>query len=202
MKKVSFFSCLLLTACVTINIYFPAAAAEKVADEIIKGIQAEKSSTTEPQEITPPQSSAVKHQKTTLHPIAYQVLDRLINIIIPVAHAGANLSANTPESAGLRASMQARFSALSPFYQQGLIGIKTDGFIMVRGTIPLRDRNKVNGLVAAENSDRQRLYQAIANANGHPEWAGQIKSTFAARWIGNAQRGWWYQSSNSHWKQK
>jgi hypothetical protein len=30
---------LLLTACVTINIYFPAAAAEKAADEIIKDTQ-------------------------------------------------------------------------------------------------------------------------------------------------------------------
>jgi hypothetical protein len=30
----------------------------------------------------------------------------------------------------------------------------------------------------AENADRQSLYQAIANANGHPEWTTQIKSTF------------------------
>jgi len=31
-------------------------------------------------------------------------------------------------------------------------------------------------LVAAENADRQKLYQAIANANGHPMVA-QIKAT-------------------------
>ena len=35
MKKISTLSALLLTACVTINIYFPAAAAEKAADKII-----------------------------------------------------------------------------------------------------------------------------------------------------------------------
>jgi uncharacterized protein YdbL (DUF1318 family) len=68
--------------------------------------------------------------------------------------------------------------------------------------IPLKDRNQVSKLVAAENKDRQSLYQAIANANGHPEWLNQIKSTFAGRWIGNAQSGWWYQSSNGSWKQK
>jgi hypothetical protein len=39
MKKFSLLGMLMLTACVTINIYFPAAAAEKVADEIIKDIQ-------------------------------------------------------------------------------------------------------------------------------------------------------------------
>ena len=54
-------------------------------------------------------------------------------------------------------------------------------------SVPLKDRNQVNKLVAAENADRQSLYQAIANANGHPEWAAQIKSTFAARWVSNAQ---------------
>jgi len=59
----------------------------------------------------------------------------------------------------------------------------------------------VSKLVSAENQDRQALYQAIANANGHPEWAAQIKSTFAARWVSNAQSGWWIQSSGS-WKQK
>ena len=39
MKKISVLTALLLTACVTINIYFPAAAAENAADEIIKDIQ-------------------------------------------------------------------------------------------------------------------------------------------------------------------
>jgi len=39
MKKLMLLSALLLGACVTINIYFPAAAAEKAADEIIKDIQ-------------------------------------------------------------------------------------------------------------------------------------------------------------------
>ncbi len=202
MKKVSVFSCLLLTACVTINIYFPAAAAEKVADEIIQGIQADEGEVAKPESAVPPQSKMIKLQSKGSYKVAYQLIDSVINFIIPAAHAGANLSVNTPEISNLRGTMQARFGALSPFYSQGLIGIKADGFIMVRGAVPLKSRNKVNGLVAAENADRQRLYQAIANANGHPEWAGQIKSTFATRWVGNARAGWWYQSSNGSWAQK
>jgi uncharacterized protein YdbL (DUF1318 family) len=196
-KKISFFSVLLLTACVTINIYFPAAAAEKVADEIIKGIQAEEVDGT-PQDITPPQSST-----NSLKIIAYQVIDNILNVIISPAHAeSANLSVNTPDISRLRSTMQARFPALKPFYLSGVIGIKSDGFITAKGSIPLRNRNKVNNLITAENSDRQHLYQAIANANGHPEWAAQIQATFASRWIGNAQSRWWYQSSNGSWKQK
>ena len=83
------------------------------------------------------------------------------------------------------------------------IGIQADGLLAVKdaGSVPLKDRNKVAKLVAAENKDRESLYQAIANANGHPEWAAQIKSTFAARWVSNAQAGWWYQSAGT-WKQK
>jgi len=199
-KKASFFSFLLLTACVTINIYFPAAAAEKVADEIIKGIQTEEGTYSEPKEDVAPQS---KTSEIEFEYLAYQAIDSILNIVISNAHAeAANLSVNTSEISRLRSAMQARFSVLKSFYANGMVGIKSDGFIVARGSIPLRERNKVKKLITAENADRQRLYQAIANANGHPEWAGQIKSTFATRWISNAKSGWWYQSSNGSWKQK
>ena len=99
--------------------------------------------------------------------------------------------------------MESRFAALQPLYAAGFIGIQADGFLAVRdaASVPLKDRNQVNKLVAAENADRQNLYQAIANANGQPAWASQIKSIFADRWVSNARSGWWYQSSGS-WKQK
>ena len=198
MKKISFLSILLLTACVTINIYFPAAAAEKVADEIIKGIQSEESS-----EIVPDDDITLPQSKTqNLQIVIYQVIDNLLNVIVSPAYAEANLSVNTVGISRLRSSMQARFSALKPFYANGIVGLKSDGFIIAKGAIPLRNRNQVNTLIAAENSDRQQLYQAIANANGHPEWAAQIQTTFASRWISNAQSGWWYQSSNGSWTQK
>ncbi len=197
MRTVPFFSALLLTACVTINIYFPAAAAEKVADEIIKGIQSEETVDSESQGTVEPQTYFNGIQ------IVSQLLEATVNFVMPVAHAqSADLSVNTAEIRKLRARMKSRFAALKPFYSSGAIGIKADGFIVAKGAVALKDRNKVNKLIGAENSDRQRLYQAIANANGHPEWLAQIKSTFAARWISNAQPGWWIQFSNGSWKQK
>lgn len=198
MRAVSVFSALFLTACVTINIYFPAAAAEKVADEIIKGIQSESPTDSEPKALMPPQTKMDEFQA-----IIFSWTDAVVEFVIPSAHAGnADLSVNTAEIRQLRASMSARFATLKSFYDAAVIGIQSDGFITVKGSVALKDRNTVNKLVAAENSDRQALYQAIANANGHPEWFAQIKSTFAASWVENAQPGWWYQSSNGNWNQK
>ncbi len=197
MRTLSFCSALLLTACVTINIYFPAAAAEKVADEIIKGIQTDESTLEKEDNILP--SSRVN----AIQLFVFNSIDHALNVLVSPVHAAeADLSVNTAEIRQLRNAMHSRFAALKPFYNQGKIGIKSDGFLVARGTVALKDRNKVKKLIAAENADRQRLYQAIANANGHPEWVPQIKATFAKRWIGNAQAGWSYQGANGSWKTK
>jgi uncharacterized protein YdbL (DUF1318 family) len=67
--------------------------------------------------------------------------------------------------------------------------------------VPLKDRQGINALVAAENADRNALYKEIAAGNGHPEWRGDIQGTFAGRWIDKAQGGWYYQN-DSGWAKK
>jgi uncharacterized protein YdbL (DUF1318 family) len=196
MKKISVLTALLLTACVTINIYFPAAAAEKVADEIIKDIQSETPKKPEP---TKPKAELFNWQLSL-----YRMIDSAISVAISSAQASeADLSIDSPDIRRLRATMEKRFATLQVFYGNGSVGIKSDGMLAVRdpANIALKDKNQINKLIAAENADRMALYQAIANANGHPEWAAQIKSTFAGQWISNAQSGWWYQSAGT-WKQK
>lgn len=195
MRKISILSAILLTACVTINIYFPAAAAEKAADEIIKDIQ-----NVAPKKAEPKPKAGLSDWQVSM----YQMIDTAINVVVsPAQAAEADLAIDSTEIRQLRAAMEARFASLQPLYAAGFIGIQADGLLAVRDaeSVPLKDRNQVNKLVAAENADRQSLYQAIADANGHPDWAAQIKSTFAGRWVSNAQAGWWYQSSGS-WKQK
>jgi uncharacterized protein len=197
MKQFSILGAAMLAACVTINIYFPAAAAEKVADEIIKDIQ--NSAPQKPQPKLEP-----KTDNSGLDTSFYQLIDHVINLVVsPAQAAEADLSIDSPEIKQLTASMENRFAALQGYYASGVIGIKADGLLAVRdvASVPLKDRNQVNKLVGSENSDRQALYQAIANANGHPDWARQIKATFATRWVSNAKAGWWYQS-DSNWKQK
>lgn len=193
MKKVSVISALFLTACVTINIYFPAAATEKVADEIIQGIQQQEDS---PQSNNKLPSLLPQWQAHLFHAV-----DKSLSLFISSAHAEANLSVNNAEIRQIRARMKARFPTLAPYYQSGFIGINSSGLLSSRGQVPLKNRNNVNKAISAENADRENLYQAIANANAHPEWAAQIKATFSRSWVKHAQTGWWYQDGGT-WKQK
>jgi len=198
MKKFSLLGLLLLTACVTINIYFPAAATEKAADEIIQDIQQGVQKLPQSE-----QSSALPEQLPAWKVSVYQAVDQTLSLFISSAYAeGVNLSVNTPEIRRIRARMQARFANLNSLYNKGFIGIQVNGLLTKRGNIPLKERNKVNKLVAAENSDRVQLYKTIAVAKGHPEWEDQIKSIFAQSWINHAQSGWWYQTSGGRWMQK
>ncbi len=117
--------------------------------------------------------------------------------------AAADLEVNTPGVSAIKQSMQARHAQLAAHYGSGAVGLTSDGLIALRdaGAVPLAQRQAVNALVAAENNDRNALYAEISNANGHPEWQAEIRSTFAQRWVQRAQPGWWVQSGGA-WKQK
>ncbi len=133
----------------------------------------------------------------------FSLLFTLQVLFIGVTNAQADLEVNTPEIASLKASMQKRHQALAGFYQSGAVGLTQDGKVAVKDAkaASLKDRGKIKSLVAAENADRLKLYQAIAKANGHPEWQADVQSTFASRWISKAKSGWFYQKSGS-WVKK
>lgn len=122
---------------------------------------------------------------------------------VTCAAAAADLDVNTPAISAIKHSMQARHMQLASHYATGAIGLSDDGLIAVRDTtaVPLKDRQGINALVAAENADRSSLYKEIAAGNGHPEWRGEIQNTFAMRWIDKAQAGWYYQK-NGAWLKK
>ena len=124
-------------------------------------------------------------------------------LVVSPAYAAADLEINTPAISGIKNSMQARHSQLASFYASGAVGLTRDGMIAVRdaNSVPLAQRQSVNGLVSAENADRNALYKEIATGNGHPEWEAEVRSTFAQRWVQKAQSGWWYQDG-SGWAKK
>jgi uncharacterized protein YdbL (DUF1318 family) len=187
---------LFITACVTINVYFPTAQAVEAADQIIRGVYGEEQAPAAPQEQPAPGSSLQLPDNDK--PLLIGVLEWLV----APAQANADINIQSPAINTIRASMEARFAALKPFYDNGSVGMTADGLITVRdlNAVPLRDRKTVNTLVADENRDRNALYKEIARANGHPEWEADIRSTFAKRWIANAPAGWWYQEGG--WKKK
>ena len=118
-------------------------------------------------------------------------------------YAAADLHVHTPGVDAIKASMKARHEQLSVYLDNGAVGLTMDGKMELRdpGSVPLAARQTVNALVAAENQDRDALYAEIANANGHPEWQAEIRSTFAQRWIEHAHSGWWVMTNNG-WTQK
>lgn len=195
-----------VAACVTINVYFPAAAAEKAADQIIDAVTSRGVGLpVTPPPAAPPTSRLVP-QPQSAPGLAQVVLYRTLTLLIPVAHAQqANLDVSTPEVRALTASMQQRFAQLAPYFTTGAVGLRADGMIDERdqNAVPLAERATVKRLVAEDNQDRAALYAAIAKANAHPEWESEIRRTFARRWIERgAQPGWYYQDAGGAWTRK
>lgn len=186
---------LLAAACVTINVYFPAAAVEKAADRIIDEVMGQEANR-ENRPAPSPQS---------LLKLPQRMLLALLDAAIPAAQAQqADIDISSPEIQRLKSSMQGRSAGLRPYLDSGAVGFTADGLVAERdrNLVPLAERNTVRSLVAAENADRAALYRQIAVANGHPDWEAQIRQTFAARWIAKAQPGWWCEETGGTWKQK
>jgi uncharacterized protein YdbL (DUF1318 family) len=184
---------LALAACVTINVYFPAAAAEKAADRIIEDIWG-------PGKEPKPEGN----EQSSIGGFAADALVAALDLVIPAAHAQADIDISSPAIRALTSSMKARAGSLEPFFGSGAIGLSSDGLVEIRdaSAVPLADRNRLRKLVADDNTDRNSLYREIASANGHPEWESDIRSTFAERWIANARAGWYYKSKAGAWTQK
>ena len=186
------FSLTLLVACVTINIYFPAAQAEEAAERIVDDILGEKA----PSDDKDARLEIRDEERFAL---------ALLNFLVPAAEAAQpDFNVNTPKIRSLQASMKKRNSSLSRYYGSGAIGFTKDALISLRApsAVPLKERNRAKQLVSEDNRDRNALYQAIADANGHPEWEPQVRATFARTWADKAAKGWWYQDSKGRWKQK
>ena len=187
-----------LTACVTINIYFPAAQAEQAADQIIDNILGADSQQPKIKKPVDDKQSAIETDQTLTMSI--------VDFFFPAAHAAGapNFSIDTPQIRKLEAQMKSRHAKLAPFYKSGAIGYNNKGLVSVHNAkaISLRDKNKLNKLIASENADRNAMYKAIAQANGHPEWEAQVRDVFTKKWTQKAARGWWYQDSRGQWKKR
>ncbi|WP_038084712.1 YdbL family protein [Thioalkalivibrio sp. ALMg9] len=194
----------LLAGCVTINIYFPTAAAEEAARAIVRDAlqvpEAEPAPESESGVQLPP--SEPRHTGTaSAAPVLVWVLERLVS---PAAAQSPDLQIETPAINRIRASLRERGPQLAPHFRSGAIGFGNNADVVIRdlSEVPLRDRSTVQRLVSEENSDRDSLYREIARANDRPDWERQIRETFARVWVEEAPSGYWYQDGNGQWQQK
>jgi uncharacterized protein YdbL (DUF1318 family) len=175
-----------IVACVTVNVYFPAAEVQKAADKIVDDIRAKDKEA--PAEKTVPPSSS---------------LDYIFGV--KPAYAEVNIDVSTPAIRGIKDSIKTRFAQMKTFYDKGAIGESNKGFIEARNTagLNLQERSLANKLIDQENKDRSALYSEIATANKlGPESASQIKKIFANSWREKSQSGWWVQDDNGNWTKK
>ncbi len=186
------FGLLVLAACVTINVYFPAAEVQEAAREFVEKVIGDE----------------VPAKDETPAPAAdgSRGMAGLLSFFISDAQAQTpDITLQTPAIQAIQARMAQRFqSQLAPHFDSAALGFGRDGLIVVRdaGKLGLKDRAAVNQAVADDNRDRAAVYREIAVANGHPEWESRIRETFASQWIASARAGWWYQDASGAWKQK
>ncbi|MGY4515638.1 DUF1318 domain-containing protein [Lysobacter sp. HA18] len=195
-----------LTACVTINVYFPAAEAREAAKQFVeKVINDPNAKTVEP---VKPGGGSASIQAPWSERVASQLarvdLASVMGIGSAYAQSQPNFKIQTPAIQAIQARMEQRFdSQLRAAFDAGALGFTADGMVTVRDAakLALKDRVAVNQAVADENRDRAAVYREIAVANGHAEWESRIREEFARQWIDSAHGGWWYQSGAA-WKQK
>ncbi len=186
-----------MVGCVTINVYFPEAAAQKAADQFIGTVLDSNAPVPAPQKDQPPAPAKDGNQPSAM----------LLDLLIPAAYAAdtPNIRIQTATTEAIHDRMRQRFhDTLAPLFNSGAVGFTKDGLVAVRDAakVPMDQRAAVNAAVADENRDRDALYREVANANNHPEWETQIRATFAKGWIERARAGWYYQDASGAWKQK
>lgn len=188
-------SAVVLSACLTINVYFPAAETREAAREFVENVIGDEA---------PAGNGVVDPQ--ALRASGHGIGQRVLGFFIGTAHAqSADINIRTPAIQAIRDRMSARFrNELQPHFDSGALGLTSQGLVTVRdpARIPLNARVAVNQAVADDNRDRNAVYRELAVANGHPEWEPQIREIFARQWVDSARSGWYYQDASGNWRQK
>jgi len=177
---------LVIAACVTINIYFPAEELRGAADKIVEEVWGERNLQQDPAS-QPPADNPGSFLRWLSGPTA--------------AYAAQDINVTTPEIRAVKETMKQRSERLFPYLDSGHIGIGADALLKTRTTegLDLRTRGEVTRLVNEENTDRQRLYAEIARANGFPDRIGEVQDIFAASWRDNAKSGWFIEQTDGSW---
>lgn len=195
----------LVAGCVTINVYFPAAAANRAAKKIVSEVLGNPAPATMPATKTPGKTSAGSSGDQGGSKGSHT---NLLDFLIPTAQAqtaGPNLDVNTPAVRTILSRMKTRAKKdLKPLLQSGAIGFTANGNVAIHdlSAVSLAKRAGIGQIIADANRDRAELYAAIAKGNGQPQWESKIRAIFARNWIEQARPGWYYRNSKGAWQRK
>ena len=164
---------LLLSACVTINIYFPAEKVETVAGEIVEEIRG------------PDEDMEKEEENTADKKQGFFGSKPVFASLVATAYAQEVTEVSNPTIRGLKDRMKARFPQLKPWYQKGVLTEGNDGFVKMGSTqqLGIKDKSAVRNLTAAENKDREQLYREVAKAlNIDASQVDKVAGIFAKEW--------------------
>jgi len=164
------FCSLLIFACVTINIYFPAEKVESVAGEIVNDIRGRSGGEEE------------KSQKNEKSSFFRQTLLALSG---SVAWAQDATTVSNPTIRALKQKMKSRYAQMKPYYQKGMLKEGGNGYVSLGNTggLGLKDKRNLKNFVDAENRDRKTLYAEVARAlKIDPSQINKIAAIFAKEW--------------------
>lgn len=177
-----------ITACVTVNIYFPAAEVEKAAEKIVDDVYGLDNG--ESQNGTSDQSAWTMFV-AWLEPTSAWAQDATT-----VSNAAIR---------GLKETIAKNHQKLKPFYQQGSVGVTKDGYLEVRDTsgLNLGQVATLRKLVNDDNEARRQLYREVAAAlDLNTSQVSKVEDIFARQWRDKAFSGWLVQQDNGSWVKK
>ena len=209
-----------LAACVTINVYFPAAEikdlSRKIEDQVQQQAAKDAAQAQEPKPAPdaksapdskpapPPDQAPAKPQA----PGAASLFDTLLGVTPVYAQAGAVAPAGvtSPAIRKIIDSRAARVGEINRYKAMGVIGEGNQALLVIRklDAVPeLKARAEVQKLVKAENADREELFREIAAAKGVDlSQLPKIQETYASTLRDMAKPGDWIQMPDGAWKQK
>jgi hypothetical protein len=159
----------LIFACVTINIYFPAEKVESVAGEIVNEIR----------ESGDEQEKSKDNEKTSFFK---QIM---LAFSCPLAFADEVTSVANPTIRALKKKMKDRYPKMKPFYKKKMLKEDDNGYVSLANTkgLKLKVKRNLKSLIEAENKDRKQLYKEIAKAlKIEPAQINKIADIFAKEW--------------------
>lgn len=176
---------LLLGACVTVNIYFPAAEVKKAAANIVQDVYGEDT------EKSPGDGSSLEVLLAWLGPTT--------------AHAADVDSVSNATIRNIKQRIGELHGQLTPFYQRGNVGIDNGGLVAIRDTngLGIQEVAQVKRLVNSDSELRLQLYREVAKALGvQANEVGKVQDIFTREWQGRAPAGYWIQGQDGTWRQK
>lgn len=178
---------LAIAACVTVNIYFPAAQVEEAAKQIVDDVYGEKDQA--------PQSR-VPERTPPVWAVWFGPQE---------AHAAEATTVSNAAIRALKEQIAERHRQLLPSYEKGQVGIDREGYLQVRDTagLNLPQTASLKRLVEADNAARRQLYVEVGRAlEIQPQQVDQVQEIFAREWRDKAEPGWWIQGDDGQWRRR